>query len=338
MLGAALGQGGFGITYIAYDNTLLSRAAIKEYYPGDIAQRIPGSANVAPYSRAENDYEHGKERFIEESITLARFSDFPGIVSVKDCFEDNNTAYMVMQYLDGIDLKEYLKRKSGKLSPEEAVSILTPVMDALREIHRAGVIHRDISPDNIFITTGGQVKLIDFGSARQALGGNRSMSIQLKPGYAPEEQYRTHGEQGPWTDVYALAATLYRMVTGSVPPEAMERMASDTLEIPDDLPESMRAALEKGLAIRADDRYDTIDKFFNALSAKPYAIENERGFEYKAVPNIHIANSATEDIVNETQGAGQDIYEYDDSEFEAGNDDIDSTAGRRHANGYSYSG
>lgn len=247
-LGAPLGQGGFGITYIAYDNKLRTRVAIKEYYPGDIAQRIPGDVGVAPYARSEEDYEHGKKRFIEEAITLARFSDFPGIVSVRDCFEDNNTAYMVMQYLDGIDLKEYLKRKGGKLSPEEAVSILTPVMDALREIHRTGVIHRDISPDNIFITTEGQVKLIDFGSARQAMGGNRSLSIQLKPGYAPEEQYRTHGEQGPWTDVYALAATLYRIVTGVIPPESLERLANDALAIPDDLPDNMRAALKKGLS------------------------------------------------------------------------------------------
>ena len=119
LLGRVLGQGGFGITYIGYDNTLDARVAIKEYYPGDIAQRTPGDKTVTPYTQASADYEHGKKRFIEEARTLARFSDFPGIVSVKDCFEEDNTAYMVMQFLEGIDLKEYLNRKGGKISPEE---------------------------------------------------------------------------------------------------------------------------------------------------------------------------------------------------------------------------
>ena len=266
LLGKVLGQGGFGITYIGYDQTLHTRVAIKEYYPGDIAQRTPGDRTVMPYTQAENDYEHGRERFLEEARTLARFSEFPGIVSVKDCFADGNTAYMVMQFLEGINLKEYLSRKGGKVSPEEAVSILTPVMDALKEVHRAGIIHRDISPDNIFITSEGQVKLIDFGAARQSLGGGKSLSVQLKPGYAPEEQYRTHGNQGTWTDVYALAATLYRMVTGQVPPEAMERLSYDTLEIPAGLPENIRIALQMGLAVRAPERYATIEQFQNALN------------------------------------------------------------------------
>ena len=270
LLGRVLGQGGFGITYIGYDNTLDARVAIKEYYPGDIAQRTPGDKTVTPYTQASADYEHGKKRFIEEARTLARFSDFPGIVSVKDCFEEDNTAYMVMQFLEGIDLKEYLNRKGGKISPEEAVSILTPVMDALKEIHRAGIIHRDISPDNIFVTTEGQIKLIDFGAARQSLGGGKSLSIQLKPGYAPEEQYRTHGNQGPWTDVYALAATLYRMVTGQVPPEAMERLSYDTLEIPQGLPENIMTALQIGLAVRAPERYSSAEQFQNALSGVAY--------------------------------------------------------------------
>ena len=279
LLGRVLGQGGFGITYIGYDNTLDARVAIKEYYPGDIAQRTPGDKTVMPYTQASGDYEHGKKRFIEEARTLARFSDFPGIVSVKDCFEEDNTAYMVMQFLEGIDLKEYLKRKGGKVSPEEAVSILTPVMDALKEIHRAGIIHRDISPDNIFITTEGQIKLIDFGAARQSLGGGKSLSIQLKPGYAPEEQYRTHGNQGPWTDVYALAATLYRMVTGQVPPEAMERLSYDTLEIPRELPENIRTALQIGLAVRAPERYASVEQFQNALSGESPVTVSNRSFK-----------------------------------------------------------
>lgn len=145
-----------------------------------------------------------------------------------------------MQFLEGVTLKEYLNRKGNKIDPNEAISILTPVMDALREVHRAGIIHRDISPDNIFITSDGQVKLIDFGAARESMGGGKSLSIQLKQGYAPEEQYRAHGNQGSWTDVYALAATLYRMVTGETPPESIERLSYDTLIIPEDLPENIR--------------------------------------------------------------------------------------------------
>ena len=286
LLGKVLGQGGFGITYIGYDQTLHTRVAIKEYYPGDIAQRTPGDRTVMPYTQAENDYEHGRERFLEEARTLARFSEFPGIVSVKDCFADGNTAYMVMQFLEGINLKEYLSRKGGKVSPEEAVSILTPVMDALKEVHRAGIIHRDISPDNIFITSEGQVKLIDFGAARQSLGGGKSLSVQLKPGYAPEEQYRTHGNQGTWTDVYALAATLYRMVTGQVPPEAMERLSYDTLEIPAGLPENIRIALQMGLAVRAPERYATIEQFQNALSGTVQAAASEN-FGQNFAANTH---------------------------------------------------
>ena len=251
LLGKVLGQGGFGITYIGYDNTLNIRVAIKEYYPSDMVQRTPESKTVSPFTQFKSDYEHGKQRFIEEARTLAKFSDFPGIVSVNDCFEYGGGAYMVMQFLEGVNLKEYLSRKGNKINPNEAISILTPVMDALKEVHRAGIIHRDISPDNIFITTDGQVKLIDFGAARQSIGGGKSLSIQLKQGYAPEEQYRAHGNQGTWTDVYALAATLYRMVTGETPPESIERLSYDTLIIPEDLPENIRIALQMGLAVRA---------------------------------------------------------------------------------------
>ncbi len=268
LLGKVLGQGGFGITYIGYDNTLNIRVAIKEYYPSDIAQRTLGSKTISPFTQFQSDYEHGKKRFIEEARTLAKFSDFPGIVSVSDCFEDGGSAYMVMQFLEGVTLKEYLNRKGNKIDPNEAISILTPVMDALREVHRAGIIHRDISPDNIFITSDGQVKLIDFGAARESMGGGKSLSIQLKQGYAPEEQYRAHGNQGSWTDVYALAATLYRMVTGETPPESIERLSYDTLIIPEDLPENIRIALQMGLAVRAPERYATVEQFQNALNGK----------------------------------------------------------------------
>ena len=265
IVGIALGQGGFGITYIGYDKVLNTKVAIKEYYPSDIAGRTSADGTVTAFTKNTDDYFKGKERFLEEARTLAKFADHPCIVGVKDCFDANGTAYMVMEFLEGVSLKEYLSRKGGKLSVNESISMLTPIMDALKAVHQAGIIHRDISPDNIFITTDARVRLIDFGAARQSIGGQKSLSIMLKPGYAPEEQYRTRGNQGPWTDVYALTATLYRMITGSVPPDSLERVMEDTLEIPLELPTNVQVALSHGLAVRAVDRYSTIEQLQAAL-------------------------------------------------------------------------
>ena len=267
-VGIALGQGGFGITYIGYDNVLGTRVAIKEYYPSDIAQRVPGDRTVMPFTNSDDNFERGKQKFLEEARILAKFSDYPGIVSVRDCFDENGTAYMVMQYLDGTDLKTYLGQHGGRLGTEESIKILMPVLAALKEIHRAGVIHRDISPDNIFMTTDGQVKLIDFGAARQGVDEQKSLSVTLKPGYAPEEQYRTRGNQGPWTDVYALTATLYRMITGNTPPDSLERLMNDEMVIPNYLPEGIRLAIQKGMAVKAVDRFESVDELQAALTGE----------------------------------------------------------------------
>ena len=275
-VGIALGQGGFGITYIGYDNVLGTRVAIKEYYPNDSAQRESESRTVRAFAGGETDFEKGKEKFLNEARTLARFSEYPGVVSVKDCFGANGTAYMVMQYLDGTDLKQYLNRHGGKLSESESVQILMPVTEALKEIHKTGIIHRDISPDNIFMTEDGQVKLIDFGAARQSFGDNKSISVTLKPGYAPEEQYRTRGNQGPWTDVYALSATLYRMVTGNTPPESIERVMDDELVIPDYLSDNVRYALKKGMAVKAADRFENIEQLMNAILGKAQLSQTQK--------------------------------------------------------------
>ena len=275
-VGIALGQGGFGITYIGYDNVLGTRVAIKEYYPNDSAQRESESRTVRAFAGGETDFEKGKEKFLTEARTLARFSEYPGVVSVKDCFGANGTAYMVMQYLDGTDLKQYLNRHGGKLSESESVQILMPVTEALKEIHKTGIIHRDISPDNIFMTNDGQVKLIDFGAARQSFGDNKSISVTLKPGYAPEEQYRTRGNQGPWTDVYALSATLYRMVTGNTPPESIERVMDDELVIPEYLLDNVRYALKKGMAVKAADRFENVEQLMNAILGKAQPVQTQK--------------------------------------------------------------
>ena len=287
-VGIALGQGGFGITYIGYDNVLGTRVAIKEYYPNDSAQRESESRTVRAFAGGETNFEKGKEKFLTEARTLARFSEYPGVVSVKDCFGANGTAYMVMQYLDGTDLKQYLNRYGGKLSESESVQILMPVTEALKEIHKTGIIHRDISPDNIFMTEDGQVKLIDFGAARQSFGDNKSISVTLKPGYAPEEQYRTRGNQGPWTDVYALSATLYRMVTGSTPPESIERVMDDELVIPDYLSDNVHYALKKGMAVKAADRFENMSEFQNAIVSGK---QSENGGAKSSAADVPLSNT-----------------------------------------------
>ena len=292
IVGIALGQGGFGITYIGYDKVLSTKVAIKEYYPSDIAGRNSTNGIVTAYTQSVDDYMRGKERFLEEARTLAKFSDHPCIVGVKDCFDANGTAYMVMEFLEGVSLKEYLKRKGGKLGVSESISMLTPVMDALRAVHKIGIIHRDISPDNIFITTDARVRLIDFGAARQSIGGQKSLSIMLKPGYAPEEQYRTRGNQGPWTDVYALTATLYRMITGSVPPDSLERVMEDMLEIPLELPTNVQAALSHGLAVRAPERYSSIEQLQKVLLGDE---------SVKEPSTVNIPNSLPDEVFEPTR-------------------------------------
>ena len=305
IVGIALGQGGFGITYIGFDKVLGQRVAIKEYYPSDIAQRVPGDRTVMPFTNSDSNFEHGKQKFIDEARTLGRFSGYHGIVEVKDCFNANGTAYMVMQYLDGTDMKGYLNKRGGHLGEKESISILTPVIEALKEVHKAGVIHRDISPDNIFMTSDGQVKLIDFGAAKQAVGGQKSLSVTLKPGYAPEEQYRTRGNQGPWTDVYALTATLYRMITGNTPPDSLERLMNDEMVIPNYLPENIRLAIQKGMAVNAADRFATIDELQAALTGeykpdtqasmtnKAVAVQNSGGVGALNTNNVKAAQSGT---------------------------------------------
>ena len=271
IVGTVLGHGGFGITYIGYDTKLEKRVAVKEYLPTDISTRVPGQSSVTTFSGEKYDqFAYGLERFVGEAKTLARYGDNPGIVSISDYFNENNTAYIVMEYLDGITLAEYLKRSGGTVSYEETASIIRPVIEALGEVHAAGMIHRDISPDNIFITTNNQVKLLDFGAARHAMGEkSKSLSVVLKPGYAPPEQYYTRGKQGPWTDIYALAATMYRMLTGENPPEAMERMVGDTIidlrALPARLPVRFARAVMRALSIAAEDRFQTIAEFEDAL-------------------------------------------------------------------------
>ncbi len=269
MVGAVLGEGGFGITYIGRDVNLDIKVAIKEYFPSGVVNRNNTSSTEisAHIGDAQAFFEKGKDSFLGEARTLAKFSNEPSIVSVRDFFSENNTAYIVMEYLEGIDLKDYIA-SNGKMSFEQVTTMLAPIMTALSKIHSTGLIHRDISPANIMILKDGTVKLLDFGAAREVGGADeKSLSILLKPGYAPEEQYRTKGNQGPWTDVYALSATMYKMLTGLTPVDAMNRVFSDDIrritELNPTVTPEQEAIILKGMAVQQTNRYQSVMDLYN---------------------------------------------------------------------------
>jgi len=272
MIGKVLGEGGFGITYIAYDLNLDTVVAVKEYYPtGLVTRSTTESMTVRSYSGEYADFfKKGRDRFVDEAKRLARFRNLPGIVMVNDFLVENGTAYIVMEFVHGQTLKSYLAQKGGKLPPEQVFEMMAPMFDSLAQIHKSGIIHRDISPDNIMITPDGSVKLLDFGAAREFdEDGNKSLSVMLKHGYAPSEQYTTKGQQGPYTDVYGLSATIYKILTGVTPENAMDRMYDDTLDPISNyginLPTQKEAALRKGLAVRQSDRFQTVSDLYTAL-------------------------------------------------------------------------
>ena len=259
-----LGQGGFGITYLGIDELHEKKVAIKEFFPqGIVTRNIEYQDTVTVTFVGEKDnYEKGKERFLKEARTMAKFSKDEGIVKALDFFEINNTAYIVMEYLEGITLKQYL-RENQRIAPEDLIELLVPLIESLDEIHSQGMIHRDISPDNIMVLPDGRIKLMDFGAARDYTEfGEKSLSIVLKPGYAPPEQYQTHGIQGPWTDIYALCATMYKCITGENPPDAIERVMDDSLKKISEfgivIPTQEEAAIIKGMSVSAKDRYQDI--------------------------------------------------------------------------------
>lgn len=269
LIDKAIGEGGFGITYSAWDLTDGRHVAIKEYYPsGYVSRDTRNGAVIIGNKKNHAATNRGLKRFIDEAQNLARVSDHSGVVAVLDFFSANNTAYIVMEFLDGISLKKYVRRK-GKLDEETVLTILKPVIYSLREVHAAGLIHRDISPDNILITKNGEVKLIDFGAAEQTNPDGRSVSIVLKQGYAPEEQYRLRGEQGPWTDIYALGVTIYYCLTAQLPPESIQRMYDDTIVPPSKLGAKVspatEAALMRAMAVFAADRFKNMDELIAAL-------------------------------------------------------------------------
>ncbi|MGN0631143.1 MAG: leucine-rich repeat domain-containing protein [Ruminococcus sp.] len=284
-IGAVIGEGGFGITYIGRDITLDIKIAVKEYYPSGFVNRNNScSAEViSNMGDAQEIFSKGKASFLEEARVLAKFSSEQSCVSVRDFFESNNTAYIVMEYLEGINLKTYIERH-GKLSFEETVSMMNPIMSVLEKIHSMGLIHRDITPANIMVLSDGKVKLLDFGAARNvSAGAEKSLSILLKPGYAPEEQYRTKGSQGAWTDVYSLSATMYKMITGVTPIDAMNRLFSDDLEsitaLNPSVTQQQERVILKGMAIEHEKRFQSMKQLQDACAVCLTGSNNSAAYE-----------------------------------------------------------
>ena len=274
LVGKILGKpGGFGITYLGWDSQLATFVAIKEYLPREVAGRHFDRLTVSAHTSADAEhFRYGLEQFLLEARTLAQF-DHPNVVRVRTFFQENGTAYLVMDYLQGNSLHDHLTTVGGRMPEKMALDTMLPILDGLREVHAKGFLHRDIKPQNIYITTNGRPILLDFGTARQAMSGlNRGMTTILTPGYAPWEQYHRHGKQGAWTDIYACAATLYHLVTGSVPPEAAERVAQDALippaQIVPGLSPHFNAAVTQALAIDPASRPQDVATFQAALSGK----------------------------------------------------------------------
>ena len=294
-----LGQGGFGITYLGMDELHKKKVAIKEFFPQGIVTRnieYEDTVTVTLVGEKEN-YDKGKERFLKEAQTMAMFSKDKGIVKALDFFEINNTAYIVMEYLEGVTLKQYL-RENERIDAEDLVELLVPLIEALDEIHSQGLIHRDISPDNIMVLPDGRIKLMDFGAARDYIEfGEKSLSIVLKPGYAPPEQYQTHGVQGPWTDIYALCATMYKCITGENPPDAIDRLVDDHLKkisaFGFTVSPQIEEAIIKGMSVAAKDRYQNVGDFCEDLYGGYEENSEPEAEESQADPVVAEANVET---------------------------------------------
>lgn len=264
-LGLHLGQGGFGVTYIALEEETGRRTAVKEYFPTRCSRRGPGG-EVEALPGQEAVYEGGRYHFVEEARMLASLEGMPAVVQGIDYIETNNTAYLVMEYLDGTPLYRIVNEK-GRIPAGDLLPRLKPLMEDVGKLHAAGIIHRDISPDNVMWMKDGTLKLLDFGCARSMEDG-KSMTVLLKHGFAPVEQYQTHG-QGPWTDVYALAATVYHSLTGAVPPTSTERLLDDTLRLPTalgaELTQAQEGALLWALTVPPKERPADMGAFCRAL-------------------------------------------------------------------------
>lgn len=277
-----LGEGGFGITYSGTMKLTGEKVAIKEYFPNGLAHRERNAKDepcIIPFYSMEDAFEKGRQHFINEASILKEFHNLNSIVSVKDVLETNGTVYLVMEFIDGITLKQYVK-ENGALSFQELLPLMKPVIQSLIQVHKQGLIHRDISPDNLMIGIDNQLHLIDFGAASIENGHDeKTMTVILKSGYAPPEQYLSDGKQGAWTDIYALCATMYMTLTGFAPSESIRRIQRD--ELPPlaehaDITSWQAAAIEKGMSLTSADRFQNMESLYQALIIPPIEIDSKR--------------------------------------------------------------
>ncbi len=273
-----IGAGGFGITYAGIHKDTCQTFAIKEYFPSSLAVRNvqEGSYALQPFPEKNAEvFQKGRQRFLNEAKILKSLPDLESIVSIYDLFEENGTIYLVMEYIDGLTLGQYIT-ENGPLTFPETAELMAPIIRSLSKIHENGLLHRDISPDNLILGIDNRLHLIDFGAASKNIPGNRKNTVILKAGYAPPEQYIPNGSTGAWTDIYAICATMYFALTGVSPSEAIERLDSSCppcLSIPNLLP-WQSALLEKGLQIRPADRFQTAGELSLALEKASESAEN----------------------------------------------------------------
>lgn len=269
---SVLGAGGFGMTYLCTDTNLDKKVAIKEYFPSDLALRALDGGVVPVNTDSDQDYKWGLERFIQEARTLAKFSH-PHIVRVNRYFEANATGYMVMDYENGESLTQLLKREP-QITEARLKEIIVPLLEGLQAVHETGFLHRDIKPANIYIRTNGSPVLLDFGAARQAVSGtSKSLTAVLTPGYAPLEQYAGDGNQGPWSDIYAMAGVLYRAFTNENPPDAVSRLKKDAVPaklalLKGRVSEPALRAVDWALSLDEKQRPTSVDIWKRALQGK----------------------------------------------------------------------
>lgn len=274
IIGTAVGAGGFGIIYRAWDTKLETIVAVKEFYVSRLVNRAEGLKNLIITKKSQAEFEYRKERFLAEARNMAKFGSHKNIPNVFEFFEENNTAYIVMELLNGVALNEYLKQCGGKLDIDFALMIVNEVGNGLKSLHESGIIHRDVAPDNIYICSDKdiRIKLLDLGAAKLADTTDDVIDIILKPGYSPTEQYDNGKNIGPWTDIYALGATLYVMLTGVKPDESTNRKIADEVKPPHELnpqiSENLSNAIMKAMAVEKHMRFKSVAEFLSAVNGQ----------------------------------------------------------------------
>ena len=279
-----IGQGGFGVTYLAEDTELRHTVVIKEYYPRALASRSDQDNSTEVLVSAEREdrkvYERGKKDFLDEARRMSELFHIDAIVKVLDYFEENGTAYLVMEYIRGVSLSAWLERLDIPMTFDEAWDLLRPVAIAMRKVHQEGIIHRDLNPSNLIMTEKGTLKIIDFGASRSFADNEKTMTILVKKGYTPPEQYMKEKHQGPWTDVYALCATLYEMITGVKPDSCVDRMKRDELYLPSaygaEITPEQEQALVRGLELDYKKRYTGMQELLNDIEQDKKEVEEQR--------------------------------------------------------------